>query len=153
MCNLGQLSEENLKYLLDQDIVKQYVATADPQPAIFLQLEKRWKQTQPTYPFIMDSQFMESPWSQELVRKIRPDVDSLTIKNFKLTQDSIENRLVEMVGRKQLEVGCTYTKVRPAKGYHILCANRPVVMVYCDDKNANAIKAELAETLGKGFRV
>ena len=150
LCNLGQLSEQDVAYLLDQEIVRQYVMTADPKPAIFLQLEKRWTQASlATYPLVMDSQFIEGPWSPQLVRKIRPDVDSLTIKNFKLTNDSIENRLVQMVGRPQLEIGCTYTKVRPAKGYHIICGPRPVVMVYCDAKNANAIKWKLAETLGK----
>jgi hypothetical protein len=84
----------------------------------------------------------------DLFKKGTPDVDSLTIKNFKLTEDSINTILISLVGRPQVDIGTTFTNVRPAKGYHILCGPRPVLMVYCNPLHASAMKKSLARILG-----
>ena len=148
LCQLGKLGEENRACFLQHDVVKVYVKSVIPQPASFAQLQKQWNAQKTTYPVVINSQIFQNPWRSDLVKKWTPDVDSLTIKNFKLTEDSIDTLLIPLVGRPQVDVGTTFTKVRPEKGYHILCGPRPVMMVYCNPLHAVAMKKRLVSTLG-----
>ena len=149
LCQLGKLTEENRACFLQHDIVKDYVKSATPQPALFAQLQKQWSTKEIPYPVVMHSQIFQNPWRSDLFKKGTPDVDSLTIKNFKLTDDSINTFLISLVGRPQVDVGTTFTKVEPEEGYHILCGPRPVLMVYCNPLSAVAMKKRLASILGK----
>ena len=61
LCQLGKLTEENRACFLQHDIVKDYVKSATPQPALFAQLQKQWSTQEIPYPVVMHSQIFQNP--------------------------------------------------------------------------------------------
>jgi hypothetical protein len=102
------------------------------------------------HPVAVNTEILPNPWSVDLFKMTRPDVDSLTINNFKLTSNSIKTRLTALIGRSQVDVGTTWSAVRNPKGYHTICGPRPVLLIYISTNlNANHVKKKFAQQLGK----
>lgn len=152
MCHIRSLSQEDRDWLLQQQDFRNFVAATKPQPPVFFALQKRWNLPEGSYPLAVNTELFDRPWihvEAAQFKRTRQDVDSLTIKNFKLTASSIRERLPALIGSNQLEVGSARSAVRAGPGYHTISAPRPAVMVYiCDHLNANAIKKMFAKKLG-----
>ena len=152
LCHIRSLSQENRDSLLQQEEFKQFVAATKPQPPVFFALEKRWKMPEASYPLAVNTENFTRPWTDKVnarFKKTRQDVDSLTIRNFQLSDTSIRERLPALIGRNRLEIGSTWSAVRAPVGFHTICGPRPVVMVYiCDHLNPNAAKKMFAKQLG-----
>jgi serine/threonine protein kinase len=148
LCCIGRLIFQDKKHLLDQQIVRSYIKNYKPQPEVFMQFEKSWTLPPETFPVAMNSKNLGVSWDPELFTMKRVDVDSLHINNFRVTTESIRDRLTRILGRAQIDVGTAWTSVKPPKNYHIVSSPRPVVMVYCEESQENEMKNFFAEQLG-----
>ena len=150
LCLMGSLTGQQKAFLLEQQVIRDYVTTTRPQPSVFLQLEKRWALPVESFPVAVDTEIFECPWSSDLFKKKQPDVDSLTITNFQLTHEAIYSRLTALIGRAQIDIGTTWSSVRAPKGFHTICGPRPVLMVYISEHlGINQIKKKFAISLGQ----
>ena len=148
LCDIGRLKGEDRTHLIEQETVLSYIKNYKPQPGVFMQLEKSWTLPPETFPVAMNSKHFGRSWNPDMFTMTRVDVDSLTINNFKVTPESIRERLTRIIGRAQIDVGTAWTSVKPPKNYHIVCSPRPVVMVYCEESQGNEMKQYFAEQLG-----
>ncbi len=121
--------------MIEQEKVRSYIKNYKPQPGVFMQLEKSWTlpPEKETFPVPMYSKHFGGLWNPGMFTMTRVDVDSLTINNFRVTTESIRDRLTRIIGRAQIDVGTAWTSVKPPKNYHIVCSPRPVVMVFCEE--------------------
>ena len=149
LCDIGRLNGPDRTHLIEQETVRSYIKNCKPQPVVFMQLEKSWTLPPEIFPVAMNSKHLGVSWNPNMFTMARTDVDSLTINNFRVTEQSIQDRrLARILGRAQIDVGTAWTSVKPPKNYHIVCSPRPVVMVYCEESQENEMKQFFAEQLG-----
>jgi hypothetical protein len=75
LCCVGSLTQENKALLLKNEPFRKYVASCNPKPSVFLQLENRWKLPPAAHPVAVNTEILQKPWSVELFKMTRPDVD------------------------------------------------------------------------------
>ncbi len=151
ICHIGNLKTEHKGYLLDQKTIRDYVKDCEPKPSVFLQLVNRWKLPPDSVPFVANTEIHQNPSFSQFFNKTRQDIDSLSILNFKLTYESIDSRLISLMGGKpQVDVGTTWSAVRPPTGYYTISGPRPVLMIYISKHlNPKLVKKTFARRLSK----
>jgi hypothetical protein len=129
LCEVGAFNTVSKTKLIEQQLVRDYVKTYQPKPAAFGHLEKRWNTPAvPHPPISLNTKCLDDRWA-DIFSKTRPDVDSLEIKSFRLTEKSIANQLITFVPR-QVDVGTVWSSVKPPPRCSLLCGPRPTIMVY-----------------------
>jgi hypothetical protein len=148
LCEVGRLNTVSQTKLFVLESVRDYVRGCQPQPAAFAHLQKRWNNPAVPLPKVsLTTKCYEHDWAK-LFKEGRMNVDSLEIKSFCLTKNSI-NDLTTFVPR-QLDVGTAWSSVKPPHRYYILCGPRPTIMVYIGifkRMNAQTIRREYALSL------
>ena len=149
LCEVGSLNTVSQTKLFEHESVRGYIKDCQPQPAAFAHLQKRWNiPAIPLPPMSLNTRCYDHDWAS-LFTEGRMDVDSLTIKSFRLTRDSITNDLITFVPR-QLDVGTAWSSVKPPPRHYTLCGPRPTIMVYIGilkSMNAQGIRREYACSL------
>ena len=151
LCHMWSLKHQDKAFLLEQEIFRNYVTTR-PEPGlqVFLELEKRWALPEESFPIATNTDLFGCPWSSERFIKKNPDIDSMTIDNFQLTTESINNRLTALTKNEQISVGTVWSSVKAPKYYHKVCGNNPTILVYISKHlDANRIKRDFAKKLGQ----
>jgi serine/threonine protein kinase len=148
LCEVGRLNTVSQTKLFVLESVRDYVRGCQPQPAAFAHLQKRWINPAIPLPKVsLTTKCYEHDWAK-LFKEGRMDVDSLEIKSFCLTKNSIDD-LITFVPR-QLDVGTAWSSVKPPHRYYILCGPRPTIMVYIGifkSMNTQTIRREYARSL------
>ena len=146
LCEVGSLNTVSQTKLFEHESVRVYIRDCQPQPAAFAHLQKRWNNPAiPLPPMSLNTRCYDHDWAS-LFTEGRMDVDSLTIKSFRLTRDSITNDFITFVPR-QLDVGTAWSSVKPPPRHYTLCGPRPTIMVYIGilkSMNAQSIRREYA---------
>lgn len=110
-----------------QEYVKNFSGS---KPPAFIELEQQWHKPPQPFPKIsLNTGEIPQDWSS-VFSTAKEDVDSLDIKNFNLTGDSIKNQLPELLRTRQVEIGRGWSAVNPRKGHCIICGPRPTLIVY-----------------------
>jgi serine/threonine protein kinase len=156
LMDLGQLSEKSRSEILSSTLLRQYVEkTEQPKPKLFMELEQRWKQSPQLYPKIsLNTEEIRTDW-MKFFKETTEDIDSLDVKSFYLTYESINQDLPELLQRRQVEIGTGWSAVNPREGHCIICGPRPTLIVYMGKLNVAAIRKSFAKNLtantGKHF--
>jgi hypothetical protein len=156
LCHIGSLESHIQSQLLKTKEIQEYVANfPGSKPPAFCALQSQWQKPPQPYPKLsLNTAELEQEWSEKFSEKTE-DIDSLDIKNFYLTTQSINEELPELVQTRQIDIGTGWSAVNPPKGYCIICGPRPSLIVYMGGFNMNAVRQEFATKLkqstGKHF--
>ena len=156
LCHIGSLESHIQSQLLKTKEIQEYVANFPGfKPPAFCELQNQWQKPPQPYPNIsLNTAEIEQDWNRAFGER-KEDIDSLDIKNFYLSRQSIQNELPELLQRRQVEIGTGWSAVNPPKGFCIICGPRPSLIVYMGGFNINAVRQEFANKLkqstGKHF--
>ena len=156
LCHIESLEKHIQSQLLKTKEIQEYVANfPGSKPPAFCELQNQWQKPPQPYPKIsLHTAEIEQDWNKAFL-EMKEDIDSLDIKNFYLSTQSIQNELPELLQRRQVEIGTGWSAVNPPKGFCIICGPRPSLIVYMGGFNMNAIRQEFATKLkqstGKHF--
>lgn len=148
LCHIGSLETSTQSQLLKTKEIQEYVANFPGfKPPAFCELQNQWQKPPQPYPNIsLNTAEIEQDWNRAFGER-KEDIDSLDIKNFYLSSQSIKYELPELLQRKQVEIGTGWSAVNPPTGFCIICGPRPSLIVYMGGFNINAVRQEFAKNL------
>ena len=149
LCEIGSISQLSQKKFFSLKLVRDYVNSCSPLPSAFLRIQRDWTEKRlDRQPISLNTECLEHDW-KSLFIKGKEDVDSMEIRNFPLTRDTINQKLITLVPR-QLDVGSVWSSVEPPPRFRSICGPRPTIMVYIGlAKHEKKIKRLYADYLLK----